>query len=643
MRVYEYAKKIGSSSKEILKHLSSAGFDVDSHMALLSDEEVEFLNQKYVKREKKGRAPGGSAYKKNPDDELYDEDFGDELSPQELTLEAMTVADFSERLHKQSNEVILTLLKWGIVAPKNMLLDENIISRLAQHFQVIVKKPERALEKRVEAQISTSHAQMQQRLPVVVVLGHVDHGKTTLLDFIRKTRVAAREKGGITQHLGAYHANTKHGGIVFLDTPGHEAFSKIRARGLKVADIAVLVVAADDGIMLQTIEAIRFAKELQVPVIVAVNKIDKADPSRIDVVKRQLAEQDLLPEEWGGQTVVVPISAKLGTGIDSLLEMIDLQAQLLELKADISGAAKGYVLESKMEKGRGSVATVLLQQGNLKIGDYFISGHSTGRVSSLLNSYSQNLKEVGPSYPVQVSGFDSLPSAGDFFEVVAKDKLRKPQTHVRSVPKVASKAKSINLIIKTDTDSSKEALEDSIKKLAKKFDFVDFNIIASGVGDVNEGDVILASHTGASVIGLHVKATNATSAAQRYGVSIVLFDIIYKLLEELEQRAERVREVKRIDKKIGEGVVRKIFDIKKVGIIAGCYVKEGIFSRQGKMVVWRNKHKVGEGSIISLQREGKNVKDVHAGFECAFMVSGLDDFAVDDRVECYISVPESSR
>ncbi len=644
MRIYEYAKKVGSTSKEILEHLSSAGFDVANHMAVLADKEIEFLNQKYANRSQKShRAPSKKLHTAHhAQRQPAQRDSAEEQAVAEIILEPMTAVDLAHRLNRQPNEIILTLLKWGIMASKNQLLDEGVVARLAGHFEVATKKPERKVEHKQEL-VMSEEAQIEPRLPVIVVLGHVDHGKTTLLDFIRKTRVAAREKGGITQHLGAYRVDTKHGGIVFLDTPGHEAFSKIRSRGVKAADIAILVVAADDGIMPQTVEAIKFAKEMEVPIIVAVNKIDKADSSRIEVVKRQLSEHDLLPEEWGGQVIVAPISAKTGTGVDELLEMIDLQAQLLELEADVAGAARGYVLESKLQKGRGPVATVILQQGYLNLGDYFVSGQTTGRVSSLSDSQGQHIKRVGPSNPVQVAGFSSLPNAGDVFEAIPKDQIRKARTQTKAAPKMLLKEKAINLIIKTDTNSSKEALEDAIAKLSKKIDHVDFHLVASGVGDVSERDVMLASHTKSAIVGLHVKAANVAQMAQREGVSVTLFDIIYKLLEDLAERAERTKEIKMVDKKIGEGVVRKVFDIKKIGIIAGCYVKDGIFSNKGKMVIWRDKQKIGEGKITSLQREGKTVKEVHAGFECAFMAERLDDFAVDDRVECFISVPENTK
>lgn len=646
MRVYEYAKESGSSSKEILKCLQDAGFEVANHMAFLSDDEVEFLNQRLVSKDKPlhtGDVASAVTDMSGEVNLVASKDSEIDLrSSSYIILEPMTVADLASALGKTASEIILLLLRWGIVAPKNRLLEDDMVSRVAHHFGVVAKRPERKIEQKNSLAIQ-GHEKSVHRLPVVVVLGHVDHGKTTLLDFIRKTRVAAKEKGGITQHLGAYHVQTKHGGIIFIDTPGHEAFSKIRSRGLKVADIAILVVAIDDGIMPQTIEAIKFAQEMEVPVIVAVNKIDKAGLDRLDVMRRQLTEQGLLPEEWGGQVVVVPISAKTGQGVDNLLEMVDLQAQLLELRANVEKPAQGYVLESKIQKGRGSIATVILQQGRLKIGDYFIAGGAiSGKVSSLFDSYGKSLHQAEVSYPIQVAGFEELPNAGDLFEVVTKEQARKIKAQPRIVQRIAYKEKAINLVIKTDTNSSREALDDAIKKLAKKFDYTDFHVVFSGVGDVSERDVQLASHTDSAIIGLHVKLSGAAaSLAHQENVNVGLFDIIYKLLEDLEKRAEALKEVKMIDKKIGEGVIRKVFDIKKVGIIAGCYVGDGIFSKNGKMVVWRGKHKIGSGAITSLQRDGKNVKEVHAGFECAFMAEGMIDFAIDDRIECYISVPDT--
>lgn len=698
MRVYEYSKESGIPTKELLDILKKEGFkNVKSHMSVLSEKELSFLEksrkgvskpsevstpiqaEKKIEKLDKAKTTTKEAIPQketttkmqvSPKKEMPEvaahphpsisksiEKIAPKVMPQvkeveaeipsvsEIVLDSMLVADAAQKMGKSVNDVILTLLKWGIVANKNQILTSDIVARLAENYQIKAVKPApKKVETISKGQIAVKGGEFKERMPVVVVLGHVDHGKTTLLDFIRKTRVAAKEKGGITQHLGAYEATTSQGNIVFLDTPGHEAFSKIRMRGTKVADIAILIVAADDGVMPQTIEAIKIAKSLEVPIIVAINKIDKVDKTRLETIKRQLAQYDLLPEEWGGQVVVVPISAKEGTNIDQLLEMILLQAQLMELKADIAGAAKGYVLEAKIEKGRGPVATLISQHGIVKIGDYFVCGNVTGRISSLVNSSGQRLKEALPSVPVQVAGFDELPEAGDYFEVVSKGQQRKNVAPVERKnalhARMFAKESSLNILIKTDTNSSKEALIESIEKLSKKTP-KSFAIVYAGIGEISESDVVLAENTGSTIIGLHVKIDQSTAVfAQREGVKIELYDIIYKLLEALEESAQEAKEIKLIRKKIGEASVLKVFDIKNLGVIAGAQVKDGRFSKDGTVTVWRGRQKIGEGKIKSLQRDKKSVKEVHTGFECAFLIEGLNDFQVDDRVECYLEVPE---
>lgn len=690
MRVYEFSKKHGIPTKELLEILNSEGYSVSSHMSVLAPEAVEFLTKKFTKESqqiKKESSVQATAQKdnltqikqvkesmksaapqqpiaKSPSAKIEQKEVpvktesvkkefihtSRDVKPQELpssiVLEPMTPGDLAVRLRKPVTELIMMLLKWGILSNKNQLLPVEVVSRVADHFQV---KTEKVVQKQQEIKraVAQEGENVKERLPIIVVVGHVDHGKTTLLDFIRKTRVAAREKGGITQHLGAYEAKTDHGNIIFLDTPGHEAFSKMRSRGIKVADLAVLVVAADDSVMPQTVEAVKRIKEINIPIVVAVNKIDKVDPSRVDIVKRDLAQYDLLPEEWGGNVVYVPISAKLGTGVDLLLEMIILQSQLMELKADISGNASGYVLESRLEKGRGPVATLLLQQGKLKVGDYFTCGSVSGKVNSIVDSYGKKLLEVGPAIPVQIAGFEQLPEAGDYFEVIGKESIRKTKMAMeRKATPVMAKLLvegAKNIIIKTDTNSSKEALLESISKVAAKVK-KDFNIIYAGIGGISESDVMLASDTGSEIFSLHVKTEpNAQLLAQRLSVAINNYDVIYKLLESLEKIAESTKEIKMVRKKIGEAVVRKVFDIKNVGVIAGCYVKDGIINKDCNMVVWRGKQRIGEGKILSLQREKKTVKEVHAGFECGFMVENFNDWQPDDRVECFIQVPAESK
>lgn len=703
MRVYEFSKESGIASKDLLELLAKNGFDVKSHMSVLSEAELAFLTKKLKKeptisqvvskKEEKAESLHTpkttikettsvsepqkqplTATKKEPlmQPTVQPSNKSPHITPQvepsknalpvataslvekksldvpttsatEITLEATPITAVAQKLDKPVNDLILTLLKWGVIANKNQILTEEVIKRIAEHYQIKTVKPVTKKQDISKGQITVTEGEFQERAPVVVVIGHVDHGKTTLLDFIRNTRVAAKEKGGITQHLGAYSAKTPQGNIVFLDTPGHEAFSKMRMRGIKAADVAILVIAADDGIMPQTIEAIKLAKNMEVPIIVAVNKIDKVDAQRLEIVKRQLSQHDLLPEEWGGQTVMVPISAKEGTNIDHLLEMILLQSQLMELKADISGSAKGYILEAKIEKGRGPVATLLSQHGNIKIGDYFVCGKVSGRVNSIVDSAGERLKEAGPSVPVQIAGFDQLPESGDYFEVVTKEQQRKPHAIEERKPvaaRMASKENMINLIIKTDSDSSKEALLEAIEKLSKKTE-KGFAIVHAAVGNLSESDVMLAANTGSRIITLHVKTDSTVAAlAQRYKVAIDSYFIIYKLLEALDEMAQAAKEIKMIRKKIGEAGILRVFDIKNIGVIAGAYVKEGRFSKDGSVVVWRGNKKIGEGKIKSLQRDKKSVKEVHTGFECAFLVDGLTDWAQDDRVECFLEVPE---
>ncbi len=395
--------------------------------------------------------------------------------------------------------------------------------------------------------------------------------------------------------------------------------------------------------MPQTVEAINHAKVAGIPIVVAINKVDKVEASRVDVVKQSLVQYDLLPEEWGGDVIVVPISAKFGQGVDHLFEMIVLQSQLMELKAEISGLAKGYVLESKPEKGLGPVATLICQHGRLKIGDYFVCGKTGGRVNSLIDSFSKKIKEVGPYIPVQVAGFDALAEVGDLFEVVSKEEYRKTKSRAVERKPVLLVEGALNLLIKADTNSSKEALLGAIAKLGRKLE-KEFNIIYAGVGDVTESDVVLAANTGASIFAFYVKLEhNALLLTQRYAVTIQTFDVIYKLLESLEEFVEKHKKVKKVLVKVGEAVVRKVFDIKGIGVIAGCYVREGRFSRDGTVVIWRGKQKIGSGSIKSLQRERRPVKEVHAGFECGFLVDDFTDWAIDDRVECFLKIPESQK
>ncbi len=405
-KLYDVAKRLRVSDRELIDLMRKRGHAL-TRTAKLSPELVR-LAERMVNESKSSEEPekrvlkGGTIHK-----------------------EAMTVADLAQAAGVPVSDVIITLLKKGVAATINQLLPEERVVELAAEYELTIEEKPEAKTEEITALSEKEEGEWKERLPVVVIIGHVDHGKTTLLDYIRKTRVASREKGGITQHLGAYEVPTKQGSIVFLDTPGHEAFSLIRVRGIKVADIAIVIIAADDGIKPQTVEAITAAKNAGIPIVVAINKVDKVPPAQVETVKSQLSQYELVPEEWGGETIVMPISAKEGTGVDELLEVLVLQAQLMELKANTTVPARGYVLESHLEKGRGPVATVICQHGILRVGDYFAAGQATGRVSSLVDSFGKRVKQTGPSVPVQVAGLSQLAHSGDLFEVHPQKVIRK--------------------------------------------------------------------------------------------------------------------------------------------------------------------------------------------------------------------------
>lgn len=692
IRVYELSKKFGISNKDLLKFLNENGFSINTHMAVLPDEALVLIETKFGPKNQKlesdsqeqvkianqqEKAPIATKEKQTepkkeqkikqeimqstqikqdksvPFKPIEKIEIKDEpkIEDNKIVLGSTTIVQVSQKANKSVSEIILNLLKKGIVVTKNQVLPDKVVQELGQLYGLeIIDKSKESKQSAIqtaqpESLIVETEGTWKERMPVVVVVGHVDHGKTTLLDFIRKTRVAAKEKGGITQHLGAYEVVTEQGNLVFLDTPGHEAFSLIRARGIKVADIAILVVAADDGVKPQTIEAIKLLKSSQIPVVVALNKVDKATPAQIETTRQQLTKLDLVPEDWGGTTVFMPISAKLGTGIGELLDVIVLQSQLMELKANLSVPAKGYILESKFQKGLGPVGTVICLHGILKVGDYFVSSNSSGRVNALINSYGKRVNSVDPSIPVLVAGFTQLPNSGDSFEVISQKDIKKTlaksaESRLDIMSKTTTSTEpSINIILKADNVSSKEALQDSINKLSSSL-FKKINIIHASIGDVNESDIILAHDTGSLIYSFNVKSQpNLMPVLSKYPVKIFNFDIIYKLLEDLQARSEAEKPIEMVTKKIGEANVLKVFDIKNLGIIAGAVIRSGRFIKDGKVIIWRGKQKVGEGLIKGLQRDRKSVKEVHTGFECAFLVQGFDTWQVDDRVECFQEVP----
>lgn len=570
----------------------------------------------------------------------------------------LTVEQAAEAMGKNPAELILSLLKRGMACTKNYLLPIGVISDLAHQYGIKVEVERQATSTLADSHVSQVVSQKgAQRWPIVVVIGHVDHGKTTFLDYIRKANVAGKEKGGITQHLGAYEVESPHGKIIFLDTPGHEAFSFLRARGIKVTDIAILMVAADDGVMPQTIEAIKSAKAAGVTLIVAINKVDKLNSTApIESVKRELAQHDILVEDWGGSVICAPISAKTGQGIPELLEMITLQAQMMDLQANYDAVPKAFVLESKLDKGYGPVATVIPVEGTLRNGDYFHAGEATGRVRLLLNSKGERIQEAGPSVPVQVVGFDKFAPLGEWLTVVDANEYAKMKSG-KSTVQTASIASSvtqfnevtdksiqiIRAIIKVDTHGTSEAIHRILDGLAKSNKEVAqrLQVISITVGDISERDILLAEDLDALVIGLHVKVErNAQFVAKEHKVQVLTFDVIYHLTENIEELIQKSRKMLVVTTKTGEAVVRKVFPLKNNTAIAGCYVTEGVVARNAKAVCMRNNKKVGESKISSLQRDKKVVKEVHSGYECGFLTDSFHEWQEGDIVQFFVETKE---
>ncbi|WP_068832995.1 translation initiation factor IF-2, partial [Xanthomonas graminis] len=569
--------------------------------------------------------------------------------------ETITVADLAQKLALKGGDVVKALFKMGVMATITQSIDHDTAALITEELG---HKPVRAgsadAEDALLAHTEDEQGEKRSRPPVVTIMGHVDHGKTSLLDYIRRTKVASGEAGGITQHIGAYHVETDRGVISFLDTPGHAAFTSMRARGAKLTDIVVLVVAADDGVMPQTIEAVKHAKAAGVPLIVAVNKIDKsgADPLR---VKNELLSQDVVAEEFGGDTQFVEVSAKTGAGIDTLLDAISLQAEVLELKAVFDGRASGVVIESSLDKGRGPMATVLVQQGSLKRGDYLVCGVQYGRVRALFDETGGQPAEAGPSIPVQVLGLSGVPDAGDDFVVVdderlAKDVAQQRETKRRESRLVSSAGSrmedimsqlgkgegqlSLNLVIKADVQGSVEALKQSLVALSNEQ--IRINVIHSGVGGITESDANSALASKATVIGFNVRAdASARRIIETNGVDLRYFSIIYDVIDQVKQVASGLLGVEIREEIIGTAQVRDVFRSSKFGAVAGCMVIEGVVKRNKPIRVLRDNTVVFEGELESLRRFKENVDEVRNGTECGIGVKAYNDVKPGDQIECF--------
>ncbi|MGM9610984.1 MAG: translation initiation factor IF-2 [Candidatus Woodwardiibium sp.] len=566
----------------------------------------------------------------------------------------ITVGELASRMKISAGEVIKKLMSMGLMVTVNQVIDYDSAFLVADEFKIKVSKEVvLTIEDRLFDESADKEEDLKPRAPVVVVMGHVDHGKTSLLDAIRNTNVTAGEAGGITQHIGAYRVTVQGKEITFLDTPGHEAFTAMRARGANLTDVAVLVVAADDGIMPQTVEAINHAKAAGVTIIVAINKIDKpgADPDR---VKQELTQYELVPEEWGGDTICVPVSAVKGTGVNELLEMIILSSDMMELKANPSRAAKGVVIEAKLDKGRGAVATVLVQNGTLKNGDIVIAGTATGRVRMMTNDKGERVNEAGPSFPVEIMGLSEAPNAGDVFNAVADERMarelveqRKHQEKEETFKKdakvnlddlfnqIGSGIKTFNIIVKADVQGSAEAVKQSLVKLSN--DEVKVAVIHAGVGGITESDVMLAAASNALIIGFNIRPDKkALDAAARDGVDIRTYRIIYECIEEIEAAMKGMLAPKFRENVIGHAEVRQTIRVPNVGTIAGSYVTDGKIARHALIRVLRDNVVIFEDKIASLKRFKDDAREVAQSFECGVGLEKFNDIKVGDVLEAYV-------
>ncbi|HBT49377.1 MAG TPA: translation initiation factor IF-2 [Caldanaerobacter subterraneus] len=690
-RVYELAKELNISSKDLLSKLSDLDIKVKNHMSTLEDEEVELikdlLTEKPKEKQKDQRIHEQEAQDKEEkeieEDSFYEDreekraykksfkkggkknrkfqkKFVSEESAKEDEIKIITIPEFltvkelAEKMKVNPTEIIKKLIAQGIMVTVNQQIDFETASKIAEEYGFLVDKEK--IKDELEALFEDTpdrEEDLKPRPPIVTVMGHVDHGKTSLLDAIRKTNVTIKEIGGITQHIGASVVEINDKKVVFLDTPGHEAFTAMRARGASVTDIVVLVVAADDGVMPQTIEAINHVKAANVPLIVAINKIDlpTANPDR---VKTELSELGLVPEEWGGNTICVPVSAKKNIGIDDLLEMILLVAEMEDLKANPNKPARGTVIEAKLEKGKGPVATVIVQNGTLQVGDAVIAGTTYGKVRAMFDDKGRKIKKAGPSMPVEILGFSEVPEAGDKFVVVENEKKARElaekrrevqrELELKKKQKVSLEdlfrqiqegtVKELNVIIKADVQGSVEALRKSLEELSNEE--VRIRVIHGAVGAITETDVMLASASNAIIIGFNVRPeTNAKALAEKEKVEIKLYRIIYDAIEDVKAAMKGMLEPKYKEVELGRAEVRAVFKIPGVGNVAGCYVLNGKITRNADVRIVRDGIVIYEGKIASLKRFKDDVREVQQGFECGIGIEKFNDIKEGDIIEAY--------
>jgi len=606
-----------------------------------------------IKEVKKEIPPAHEPVKIEPKAEVKVVSAPSALKELELRL-PITVKDLAVRLQEKPSVIIKTLMNMGVMVGINQFLEEAVVTKICEKYGYKIKEApdEEELALSIHRQVDVA-GDLQHRASVVTLMGHVDHGKTSLLDAIRKTKVAESEHGGITQHIGAYRVSLPHGEITFLDTPGHEAFTAMRARGASITDIVVLVVAADDGIMPQTQEAIDHARAAGVPIIVALNKIDKPQ-ANIERVKKQLSEFELRAEDWGGKTITVPVSAKTGQGIDDLLEMILLEAQMLELRANHHRLARGVVVEAKMAKGRGPVSTLLVQNGTLHLNENIIMGKYYGKIRAMFNDRGQSVTEARPSFPVEVLGISGIPEAGEQFFVIfderqakelAASRLEKErQKQIKTVKRISledlhaqieeGKIKELKIIIKADVQGSLEAIKDTLSKL--NVSEIKLDIIHTGVGNINSSDAILAVASNALILGFNVVADDlAKEVAAKEGIDVRTYNIIYELANDIKAAVEGMLEPKLKKIFLGRAEVRKVFKLTRAGTVAGCFVTKGKINRTSLINLVRNGAVVFEGKPSSLKRFKDDVREVAEGFECGMALAGFDQLMEGDIIEAF--------
>ncbi|MFC0301381.1 translation initiation factor IF-2 [Virgibacillus soli] len=706
MRVYEYAKENNVTSREVIEKLKQLNIEVSNHMSTIDEDDMKKLQGKVTENQKdtnqkketkqqtvegkkqndnrqdkkgnqskqtkqskpnfpqknqnakhnKKQSKGGRKGKKENVVNSQQQKETKMESPTKITYSStLTVSELASKLHKDASEIIKHLLFLGVMATKNQDLDDDAIELICSEFNVEVEKEiileDTDFDKYVQ---EDDEKDLIERPAIVTIMGHVDHGKTTLLDAIRESKVTAGEAGGITQHIGAYQIKVDNKKITFLDTPGHEAFTSMRSRGAQVTDIAILVVAADDGVMPQTVEALNHAKAAEVPIIVAVNKMDKetANPDR---VMQELTEYELIPEDWGGETIFVNLSALQHEGIDDLLEMILLVAEVEELKANPKASAFGTVIEAELDRGKGSVATLLVQNGTLQVGDAIVVGSTYGRVRAMVNDLGRRIKSAGPSTPVEITGLNEVPQAGDQFLVFKDEKKARQIGEARQQKSIQEnrseqtkvslddlfeqikqgEMKEINIIIKADVQGSAEALSSSLQKI--DVEGVKINIIHAGVGAINESDIILASASNGIVIGFNVRPdVNAKKAAESENVDVRLHRVIYKAIEEIEAAMKGLLDPEFKEKVIGQAEVRETFKVSKIGTIAGCYVTDGKITRNAGVRLIRDGVVLYEGEIDTLKRFKDDVREVAQNYECGITIKNFNDIKEGDVIEAFV-------